>query len=41
MGSIPYSGMPGPPRGPEPRSTSTLSAVMSSDGSSMVRCMVL
>ncbi len=40
MGSIPYSGMPGPPSGPEPRSTSTLSAVMPSAGSLMVACMV-
>ncbi len=41
MGSMPYSGMPGPPLGPEPRSTSTLSAVMPRDGSLMVRCIAL
>ncbi len=35
MGSIPYSGMPGPPVGPVPRSTSTESSVICSDGSSM------
>ncbi len=41
IGSIPYSGIPGPPLGPALRSTSTVSAVMPSDGSLMVRCMVL
>ena len=35
IGSIPYSGMPGPPSGPASRSTSTESAVICSDGSSM------
>ena len=35
MGSMPHSGMPGAPIGPAPRSTSTLSAVTSSAGSSM------
>ena len=38
IGSMPYSGMPGPPLGPALRSTSTLSAVMPSAGSLMVRC---
>ncbi|CAM5657191.1 hypothetical protein SALBM311S_01394 [Streptomyces alboniger] len=40
MGSIPYSGIPGPPLGPALRKTSTLSAVMPNSGSLMVRCMV-
>ena len=35
IGSIPYSGMPGPPSGPVFRSTSTDSGVIRSEGSSM------
>ena len=35
IGTWPHSGMPGPPRGPELRSTSTESALTSSAGSSM------
>ena len=39
MGIMPHSGIPGPPTGPQPASTSTLSAVTGSAGSSTRRRM--
>ena len=41
MGSMPYSGMPGPPFGPALRSTRTESAVTFSAGSLMLFCISL